>query len=120
MPHTLTITVPAEEVPGVGEVLETLEQVKAEGGRCDDEAGRVRELLDQLAGMVGPAELTGPARLVRDAAYGLLLDGADALAEACRRYEAGEIELPALVAAGASAGRRLDLFAEVERLDAVA
>ena len=121
LPHMLTIAVPAEELAGVREILATLEQIKVESAQaaagCDEEAERVRALVEQLDRPGSPAELTGTAALVRDAVYGLLLDGADALAEACRRYEAGEIALDALARAGASARRRLDMFIELERLD---
>jgi hypothetical protein len=117
----LTIAVPAEELAGAREILATLEQIKLESARAaergDVEADHVRELAEQLDRPGEPAELTGPAALVRDMVYGLLLDGADALAEACRRYEAGEIALDALARAGASARRRLGMFVELERVD---
>ena len=69
------------------------------------------------AGAGSAVEIAGPAALVRDALYGLLLDGADALAEACRAYEAGALSLERLCAAAESATARVSLFAGFERED---
>jgi hypothetical protein len=109
------------------ELAATLRSVKEESATAEphDDAARTQlraasDLLVQVTEQAGsghPIEITGPPALVRDALYGLLLDGADALAEACRAYEAGAISLEHLVATGQSAGARLTLFADFERED---
>jgi len=109
------------------ELVATLRSVKEESAAAepldDDARAQLRsasDLLEQVseqAGTGSAVELAGPAVLVRDALYGLLLDGADAFAEACRAYEAGAISLERLCAAGASTHARIALFADFERED---
>ena len=125
MRRVLSVSVPAGEVAAMREILATLRAVKEEsvtrGARARigdlavfDELIRAAESHDAAD---VPLELSGPAGLVRDAAYGLLLDGVDALADACRSYEAGRSSLGELVAAGESAARRLALMKRVEDSD---
>ena len=119
--------VPEELAGSLRELLALLAEIKAESAQAApaDEHARLRlvqvtDLLDQAsrAGDPGaPVELSGPSGLLREALYGLLLDGADALAEACRAYEAGTIGLDRLCEAGASAAARGRLFARFERSD---
>ena len=124
MLRVLSVTVPAEDVGAMRELLGMLRAVKDEAARRDgaepDELPVLDELI-QLAEGHGathtPLELSGPAGLIRDAAYGLLLDGVDALADACRSYEAGRSSLGELVAAGEAAARRLALMKAVEDSD---
>lgn len=121
------VRVPAMLSRELEELVATLRAVKEESALAephdDDARAQLRsasDLLEQVAEQAGsghPVEMAGPAVLVRDALYGLLLDGADALAEACRSYEAGAISLERLCAAGESAGARLALFADFERED---
>jgi hypothetical protein len=125
MRRVLTVSIPAGEVAALRDILGTLRAVKEEsmarGARARagdltifDELIRAAESHD-VGG--APLELSGPAGLIRDAAYGLLLDGADALADVCRSYEAGRSSLDELVAAGESAARRLALMKRVEDSD---
>ena len=124
MLRVLSVTVPAEDVGAMRELLSMLRAVKDEAARRDgaepDELPVLDELID-LAERHGatqaPLELSGPAGLIRDAAYGLLLDGVDALADACRSYEAGTSSLGELVEAGGAAARRLALMKAVEDSD---
>jgi hypothetical protein len=125
MLRVLSVTVPAEDVGAMRELLSMLRTVKDEAARRDgaepDELPVLDELI-HLAECQGEAhaalELSGPAGLIRDAAYGLLLDGVDALADACRSYEAGRSSLGDLVEAGEAAARRLALMKAVEDSDA--
>lgn len=127
MLRRMTVAVPAEEVPAMRELLQTLCAVKAEpsasraGAEPDDgEASALQDLLTQADAPTAPGsvlKLTGPAGLIREAAYGLLLDGVDGLAETCRAYESGDASLTDLIGAGRSAGRRLALLREIEDRD---
>lgn len=129
MQRQATVRVPATLSAALGELIATLCAVKAESAAAapldedaDHQLRAVSDLLDQVrdaAGKGEPVELTGPAGLVREALYGLLVDGADALAEACRSYESGALSLDRLAAAGASARARVELFAAFERDDRV-
>jgi hypothetical protein len=122
--RVLSVTVPAEDVGAMHELLSMLRMAKDEAasreGAEPDELPVLDELI-HLAGRQGeghaPLELSGPAGLIRDAAYGLLLDGVDALADACRSYEAGRSSLGELVEAGEAAARRLALMKAVEESD---
>ena len=124
MLRVLSVIVPAEDVGAMRELLGMLRAVKDEAARRDgaepDELPVLDELI-QLAEGHGAThtqlELSGPAGLIRDAAYGLLLDGVDALADACRSYEAGRSSLEELVEAGEAAARRLALMKAVEDSD---
>jgi hypothetical protein len=125
MLRTLIVTIPAEDVTAARELLITLRAVKAESAarlapdRSDD-VEAVEELLQLTAARDDPTaslELSGPPGLIRDVAYGLLLDGVDALAEACRAYEDGRSSLADLTGAGESAARRVALMKRVEESD---
>ena len=127
MQRRARVRVPAMLSGALEELAATLRSVKEESATAepldDDARAQLRaasDLLEQVteqAGSAHPIEITGPPALVRDALYGLLLDGADALAEACRAYEAGAITLEHLLAAGESAHARVTLFADFERED---
>jgi hypothetical protein len=123
---SITIAVAAEEIVAMRELLRDLAAVKADAAarRQDDESEPVMAALEDLLAQshapvppTSPVELTGPVGVIRDAAYGLLLDGVDALAEVCRTYEAGRASLPELVSAGESAVRRLELLRSIEERD---
>ena len=124
MLRVLSVTVPAEDVGAMRELLGMLRAVTDEAARRDGTEPDELPVLDELIQLAEghrathtPLELSGPAGLIRDAAYGLLLDGVDALADACRSYEAGRSSLMELVAAGDAAARRLALMKAVEDSD---
>jgi hypothetical protein len=127
MQRRARVRVPAMLSAEIEELVATLRSVKEESAAADplDDDARAQlrsasDLLEQVTGQAGsgaPVEIAGPAALVRDALYGLLLDGADALAEACRAYEAGVISLERLCATGTSTEARVALFAHFERED---
>ena len=124
MLRVLSVTVPAEDVGAMRELLGMLRAVKDETARRDGEEPGELPVLDELIHLAeghgatrAPLELSGPAGLIRDAAYGMLLDGVDALADACRSYEAGRLSLGELVEAGEAAARRLALMKAVEDSD---
>jgi hypothetical protein len=129
MQRQASVRVPATLSAAFAELLATLCAVKAESAAAapldedaDHQLRSVSDLLDQVGAAAGkgePIEVTGPAGLVREALYGLLVDGADALAEACRSYESGTVSLDRLAAAGASARARVELFAAFEQYDRV-
>jgi hypothetical protein len=124
-----TVAVPAILTRELEELAVMLRAVKAETAaaapldlEAEEQLRSASDLLDQVGGAAGsgePLEITGPAGLVREALYGLLIDGADALAEACRAYESGAIPLERLTAAAASAQARIGLFAAFEREDRI-
>jgi hypothetical protein len=125
MLRTLRVTIAPEDVAAMRELLVTLRGVKAEAAsRGLEEAAAELDALDALVEQAerphdaaAPLELSGPPWLVRDAVYGLLLDGADALAEVCRAYEAGRSSLADLAGAGEAAARRVALMTLVEDRD---
>ena len=127
MQRRARVRVPAMLSAELEELVATLRSVKQESAAAEpldsDARAQLRsasDLLEQVTAQAGsgaPVEIAGPAALVRDALYGLLLDGAEALAEACRAYEAGAIPLERLCAAGASTHARITLFADFERED---
>jgi hypothetical protein len=125
MLRILTVSIPAAEVAAMRDILGTLRAVKEESVSRGtpakagdfavfDELIRAAESHDPAG---APLELSGRAGLIRDATYGLLLDGVEALADACRSYEAGRASLDELVEAGESAARRLALMKHVEDSD---
>ena len=123
------VVVPAILTRELEELAVMLRAVKAETAvaapldvEAEEQLRSASDLLDQVGGAAGsgePLEITAPAGLAREALYGLLIDGADALAEACRSYESGAIPLERLTAAGASAQARIELFAAFEREDRI-
>jgi len=122
--RVLNVTVPAEDVGAMHELLSMLRTAKDEAASRDGAEPDELPVLDELIHLAerqgeahAPLELSGPAGLIRDAAYGLLLDGVDALADACRSYEAGRSSLGELVEAGEAAARRLALMKAVEESD---
>ena len=124
MLRVLSVTVAAEDVAAMRELLGMLHAVKDEAASRDGVESEELTVLDELIRLAeghgasgAPLELSGPAGLIRDAAYGLLLDGVDALADACRSYEAGRSSLAELVEAGEAAARRLALMKAVEESD---
>jgi hypothetical protein len=129
-----SIRVPGQEAESLREFLELFAAIKAEtlerarqrapDERAEAEAAitEVASLVEQLAAPAIPdraVEITGEAHVLRDVLYGLLLDGADALTDACRAYESGEAPLAALRRAGEAAASRLALFLEFEEADAL-
>jgi hypothetical protein len=125
MLRTLSVTIPAAEVAAMCELLVTLHAVKAESAArgspgAPGELAALGELVEraEIACEAGASlELSGPPGLVRDAVYGLLLDGVDALADACRAYESGRSSMVELVRAGESAQARLAIMKRVESDD---
>jgi hypothetical protein len=123
MQRQATIRVPAALSGELKELLALLSAVKAESaaaaqdGAAEEAVRSVSDLLGQIGEGAGDAEVTGPAGIVREALYGLLIDGADALAEGCRSYESGSLSLDDLSAVGASTLARVELFLDFERSD---
>jgi hypothetical protein len=83
--------------------------------------GELRAVEDALADLGWPdaspgepAEIVGPALLLRELMRSGLLDAADAVVEAVSRYEAGSEELPAVRQAVAAVPALFDLFAAFE------
>ena len=129
-----SIRVPGHQAEGLREFLELFAAIKAEtlerarqrapAARAEAEAAvtAVASLIEQLGALAVPeraVDIVGEAHVLRDVLYGLLLDGADALADACRAYESAEIPLAALRQAGEAAATRLALFLEFEEADAL-
>jgi hypothetical protein len=131
MARVAAVSVPAQLVTAVLEALITLYEVKAEAlsfaanDYLNDPPtlptlrARQRELADveEMIGRIGwearerlgAAEVAGPAALVCEALLGALVDAAEDLPEACRRYDAAASE-------HADVHRRpLGLFATVEQ-----
>lgn len=125
MLRTLIVSIPAEDVTAVRELLAMLRAVKAEAAaRLGPGPSRELEAVEELIRLAGACcepsaslELAGPPGLIRDVAYGLLLDGVDALAEVCRAYEDGQSSLTDLTRAGEAAARRVALMKRVEERD---
>lgn len=136
MTRTLRVTVPAAQVTTVRATLLILYQVKADALNVataeylDDreslasvlghrrELGELDDLIEQ-AGWEAPStsdslELVGPADLVRDAVYGALLGATSTVEQACRRYEAGDIDL---VVFGGRVDELVALFRVFEALE---
>jgi hypothetical protein len=141
MSRKIAVRVEPEQVEGVVEALLTVYAARAEAlahaavayvdasegvdgvedaGRALGEAGAA---LDGLGWRLGPrtagGELTGPAGLVGDVLHAALLDGAEAVADACRRYVAAEVGLADLRRAVDDLAARHALFAAHEEREAL-
>jgi len=134
----ITVTVPPACVDPLRRSVLTLYQAKAEAlqhaslrylaGDCTlgqilertEGLARIDRLLDQLGRGLGPAaearEITTPGDLLREAAYGALIDVAESAAELVHRSWQSQREPAELVPALEWAAELAALVAEVERL----
>jgi hypothetical protein len=139
-PHR-TIRVPAAQASALVEALLTTYAVKADALAAaaiayqDDreplavvhdarrELLEAEDALDAVAWGAGAhvqdLELSGPTGFVRETLYAALLAAAESAAEACREYEAGRTDRPALARAVADVDALHVLFAELEASDAL-
>lgn len=107
MSRHLSIAVPGRHAAALRRLLSALSAIDA----------ATPGIAEPAADSGAPVVLAGPAATIRAAAYGLLVETVDELAEACLAYEDGSIPLARLLDAGDSAAGALELFARIEEID---